>query len=899
MAPSEDEIRRRLAEFAARWGGYHGSEKSEAQTFLNQLLECYGVDRLAAGARFEERTEGGFMDLFWPGVCIVEMKRPSEAGRLEKHREQALEYWKRSGTPSSPAPRYVALCAFHRFEVWEPGAVYGEPRTVVDLVDLPDNLDVLNFLAGRHPVFEGGGAELTRDAVVLVTDLYQRLRDRQAADLDVLRDFVLQCIWAMFAEDLHMLPSHVFTRVVRELAEDPSRSSADDLGRLFEILATKGPRPEHGLYEGTPYANGSLFTRPARVHLDTEELELLARAAGEFNWRNVQPAIFGGLLQGALGKERQWALGAHYTHEADILKIVLPTVVEPWRERIAECRTVADVERAQNDLMHYVVLDPACGSGNFLYVAYRELRRIEADLRRRASDMRRSAGLREQQTLAVYFPLSNMRGIEIDQFAVQLARVTLWMGQKLAVDELGLDETVLPLTDLSGIVRGDALRLDWPRANAIIGNPPYHGANSVRSMLGDEYVEWLKSEFGVGIKDYCVYWFRKAEDELASGQRAGLVGTNSISQNFGRGASLGYIADNGGVIVNAISTQDWSGEAAVDVSIVNWVQSPKSSPDHYVLDGVAVPGITTALRSTSAADVTLAGRLARNRGRSFEGVKPGGRGFVLTPDEAQRLLAHEEATYSEVVRPYLIGDDIADDPGQQPRRWIIDFATMTLEEAQAYPAALEIVLERVKPVRDTNRRKIRRERWWLFSEPVPAMRKALDGLPRFLASNVQGKRLLFCWCDPRVCASNLTKVFAFDHDFDLGILGSAVHEGWARAQSSTLEDRFRYTPTSAFETFPFPQPSDKEPVAEAARRVIARRSEICLEREIGLTQLYNEVDDGAYQDLRELHVALDEAVATAYGWPASAAHDPQESNRLLLELNREIAAGNVPYDPFR
>ena len=590
MPPAEEEIRRRLAEFAAHWGGYHGSERAEAQTFLNELLACYGVDRQAAGALFEEHTEGGFMDLFWPGVCIVEMKRPSEASRLPAHRAQALQYWQRSGTPKSPAPRYVVLCAFHRFEVWEPGAVYTEPRAVLDLVDLPDNLDVLNFLAGRNPVFETGGADLTREAVALVTDLYQQLRERRAADLDVLRDFVLQCVWAMFAEDLHMIPSHLFTRVVQALRDDTTRSSADDLGQLFEHLATPGARPQHGLYEGTPYANGSLFAKPARVHLRPEELNLLARAAGEFNWRQVEPAIFGGLLQGALGRERQWALGAHYTAEADILKIVLPTVVEPWRERIAACRTLDDVTAAQNDLMNYVVLDPACGSGNFLYVAYRELRRIEAELRRRATDMRRSAGLAAQQTLSVYFPLSNMKGIELDPFAVQLARVTMWMGHKLAVDELDLDETVLPLADLSEIRRGDALRIDWPRADAIIGNPPYHGDRRLRGELGDEYVEWLKKEFGVGIKDYCVYWFRKAQDSLAPGGRGGLVGTNSISQNRARGASLDYIVAGGGVVTSAVSSQDWSGEAAVDVSIVNWVKEPSVRPVSFVLDSVAVTG---------------------------------------------------------------------------------------------------------------------------------------------------------------------------------------------------------------------------------------------------------------------------------------------------------------------
>lgn len=896
MAPSEDEIRRRLAEFAARWGGYQGSERSEAQTFLNQLLECYGVDRQAAGARFEERTEGGFMDLFWPGVCIIEMKRPSEADRLARHREQALAYWQRSGTPSSPAPRYVVLCAFHRFEVWEPGAVYTEPRAVVDLVDLPDNLDVLNFLVGRNPVFEGGGAELTREAVALVTDLYQRLQDRGAADLDVLRDFVLQCVWSMFAEDLHMLPSHVFTRVVRELADDSSRSSADDLGRLFEILATSGPRPAHGLYEGTPYANGSLFLKPARVHLETEELELLARAAGDFNWRDVQPAIFGGLLQGALGKERQWAFGAHYTHEADILKIVLPTVVEPWRERIAACRTVADVERAQNDLMHYVVLDPACGSGNFLYVAYRELRRIEAELRRRATDMRRSAGLREQQTLAVYFPLSNMKGIDLEPFAVQLARVTLWMGHKLAVDELDLDETVLPLADLSGIVRGDALKLDWPRADAIIGNPPYHGSQRLRRELGDEYVEWLKSEFGIGVKDFAVYWFRKAHERLEAGGRAGLVATNSISQNKSREPSLDWIVQEGGVITQAVSSQVWPGEAKVHVSIINWEKDP-SEPADPVLDGLAVEGITSALRPGLAR--MNPGALARNRGFSFQGPIPVGMGFIVSAEEADALLSERTADYKVVVRRYLMGEDLVHDPAQSPTRWIIDFGLMALEEARRWPRALDILDARVRPERSGNRDRGFRENWWRFGRARGEMRSALAGLERFAACNRVGKRLHFAWFDPTWCPGDKIVVFALASDYAFGVLASSLHSAWAWELSSTLKADLNYTPTSAFETFPFPQPADKEPVADAARRMIARRSEICLERQIGLTQLYNEVDDGAYRDLRELHFALDEAVAAAYGWPASAAHDPQQSNRLLLELNREIVAGQVPYDPFR
>ena len=894
MPLSGEEIRRRLAEFAASWGGYQGTERSEAQTFLNGLLECYGTDRRAAGARFEERSGDGFMDLFWPGVCIVEMKRPTEVRRLAEHREQMLRYWQSSGTPQTPAPRYVVLCAFHRFEVWEPGAVYTEPRVTFELTELPEHVDALLFLAGGQPVFVGDQTEVTREAVDLVTEVYRRLRERKAADFDVLRDFVLQSVWAMFAEDLAMLPSHVFTRVLDELLANPGRSSRDDLGQLFAYLNEPQDRPTEGLYAGTPYANGSLFARPARVHLDLEELELL-RQACEASWRKVEPAIFGALLQGALGRERQWALGAHYTAEADILKIVMPTIVEPWRERVAACRRVADVQAAQDELMRYVVLDPACGSGNFLYVAYRELRRIEADLRRRARDMRRSEGIKEQEALALYFPLLNIRGIELDHFAVQLARVTMWMGHKLAVDELGLDERVLPLVDLSGIQRGDALRLDWPRADAIIGNPPYHGTKLLRGELGDEYVEWLKSAFGVGVKDYAVYWFRRAHDRLEAGGRAGLVATNSIREGRNRVAALEYIANGGGVITSAISNQEWPGEANVHVSLINWAKQPKRCPE-FKLDGVSVAGIATTLRPGS--DAGLGEPLTANRDRQFFGVVPGGAGFLLSPQEAADLTSRSEADYRAVIRPFLVGSDITNEPEQRPSRLILDFYFDRLEDASRYPAALERVRRLVKPHRDGAKRKAYRERWWRLEEPIVSMRAALAPLQRFIACPAQAKRFYMIWCEPTWCPSNLTSVFAFDDDYSMGVLQSSIHTRWATGQSTTLETRPRYTNLS-FASFPWPSRGDiDQTIGSLADAIVRRRSEICLEREIGLTKLYNEVDDGAYADLRKLHEQLDEAVAAAYGWPKTAAHDPAESNRLLLELNRAIATGKVDYQPF-
>jgi hypothetical protein len=343
--------------------------------------------------------------------------------------------------------------------------------------------------------------------------------------------------------------------------------------------------------------------------------------------------------------------------------------------------------------------------------------------------------------------------------------------------------------------------------------------------LGNEYVEWLKQEFRVGVKDYCVYWFRRAQDHLARDGRAGLVGTNSISQNRGRSASLDYILAEGGVITSAVSSQDWSGEAAVDVSIVNRVNDPSSADLTRTLDGVAVAQITASLRSSDEPDVALASRLSENLGRSFQGPIPRGSGFVLAQEEAETLLASHDATYRDVVRPYLVGEDITDDPLARPRRYIIDFGQLPLEAAERYPAALEIVRERVKPTRDLD--PVYANSWWLLWRPRPEMRAALRGLDRFVAGVAQGKRIFFVWQDAWTCPSNLTNVFAFDDDYAIGVLSTSIHHEWARAQSSTLEDRFRYTPTSAFETFPWPQADNRDEIGSAARAVISCRSSLC------------------------------------------------------------------------
>ncbi len=584
MARSGEEIRAALIKFAAKWRKYGGGEKAEAQTFLNELFECYGSNRQTAGALFEDfKSSAGFMDLHWPGTLIVEMKKPGI--KVESAREQIQRYWLESSNEKEdiPAARFVVICNFHEFEIWEPGRFPTKPRLTVPLNDLPDKYDSLLFLADTtlDPVFAEHHRAMTKDAAKHIAALYLSLADRSAAPIDEIQRFTLQSVWCLFAEDLGMLDGYPLQIIVKRLLSEQDPNSAKDIGFLFRVLNQKGSQNRKGELHGTRYVNGSLFLEPAEVDLTIAELRMLDQAA-EFDWRQVDPTIFGSLMEGVLGEDRRAELGAHYTHEADIMKIVTPTIIRPWRERIDAVSSVAAGVALLDELCAFKVLDPACGCGNFLYVAYRELRGLEQELKERVTTTAASTGVPAPSGPLPYYPLSNLHGIDIEGIAVLIARLTLWMGQRQMIDRFGAAEDPLPLVDMSSIRRADALAAEWPEVDAIIGNPPFLGSQLLRGSLGDEYLDWLKKQFNVGIKDLCVYWFRKAQDQLKPGQRAGLVGTNSISQNRARSASLEYIVANGGVITDAVSSQKWPGEAKVHVSIVNWAKYVTPPPRFHL-----------------------------------------------------------------------------------------------------------------------------------------------------------------------------------------------------------------------------------------------------------------------------------------------------------------------------
>jgi len=288
--PSGEQIQTALRGFVDKWRDYSGSEKSEAQTFLNDLFACYGGDRRELGARLEHfASAAGFMDLFWPGVCIFEMKAPSV--RVETAQRQIERYWRESADFEAgvPAARWIIICNFGRFEVWEPGRYPTRAVAGFDLEELPDRYDALAFLAGPtiEPNFTEHYRELTKEAAKTVALVYHSLADRGAAPPDEIQRFVLQSVWCMFAEDLGLLDGYPLQATLNEVRADPTRSAAE-IGFLFRVLNQKGSHNRRGRLAGTAYVNGELFAEPAEVQLDRSEIELMLQATS-FDWRKVDP----------------------------------------------------------------------------------------------------------------------------------------------------------------------------------------------------------------------------------------------------------------------------------------------------------------------------------------------------------------------------------------------------------------------------------------------------------------------------------------------------------------------------------------------------------------------------------------------------------------------------------
>ncbi|MEA5617036.1 DNA methyltransferase [Cronbergia sp. UHCC 0137] len=856
-----------------------GQERKEAQTFLDRFFRAFGHEgALEAGATYEEAIKKssktgktGFADLVWKPRVLIEMKKRGED--LSKHYSQAFDYWTRL-VPNRP--KYVILCNFDEFWIFNFDIQLDTPVDKIPLELLPERAGALAFmeLGQKTPVFQNNQVEVTERAARRMGELLLELENRGIEKLTAQR-FILQCVLAMFAEDRQLLTRDIFISCVQDCMN--GGSSYDVLGGLFREMNQPGITPT-GRYQGVDYFNGGLFSRIDAIELTREELNFLDVSARE-NWSKVRPAIFGNLFEGTVDKKERHARGIHYTSEADIMKIIRPTIGRYWEDRIEEASTVKELSKLQIELQSYRVLDPACGSGNFLYLAYQELKRIEILLLEKIQSLSKSKD--KQMQMGLVTPLQ-FYGMDTNPFAVELARVTLMIARKIAIDNFSLTEPALPLDSLDhNIVCQDALFSEWVKADAIIGNPPFLGGKKLRIELGDEYTEKIYQAFPEvkGQPDFCVFWFRKSHDLLRDKGRGGLVATNSITQVSGRKASLDYIVSNGGIIHDAISSQVWSGDAAVHVSIVNWTTAKQRQ---NFLDNFEVTFITASLKSEIS--VTTAVKLQANKNFSFESCALGGKGFIISEEEAKEWIKIDSKN-ANILKPMIDGKTLINP--YLKLYWVIDFNNLSIEEASEYQLPFQRVQEKVQPERNKNRRDARRINWWKFAEKRPAMRQAISSLSCYFALPKIAKWVIFTPVDISILPCEANMVIASDDFYILGILTSNIHRIWVKAQSSTLKGDTRYTNTTCFETFPFPQTADiqiVEKIRTKMEELHQYRTQQMETKQWGITTLYNKFLNEPTSQLYKLHQQLDKLVMEAY-----KLNPEDDILEKLLKLNLELA----------
>ena len=625
-----------------------------------------------------------------------------------------------------------------------------------------------------------------------------------------------------------------------------------------------------------PHFNGGLFDDDDALPLEKTEIETVLHAA-RLNWSDVDPSILGTLFERGLDPNKRSQLGAHYTDREKIMLIVEPVVVQPlereWSEvknkiaakleqekkqkRVAALRRRREAERLLygflERLRKFTVLDPACGSGNFLFLALKALKDLEHRVQLEAEALDR--GL--QRSLPRVGP-ANVKGIEINPYAAELARVSVWIGEIQWMRRNGFSGTREPILDpLETIECRDALftpdseEADWPEADVVIGNPPFVGGKKLRRELGDPYVDRMFSVYEGRVPqeaDLVCYWFDKAMQVMAKGSaaRVGLVATNSIRGGANRRLVGNLLRDRSPAmrIFDAWSDEPWVVDgAAVRVSLICFSRADDAFARVTRLDAEVMDEVFTDLtgrRADKGSDLTEARPLGANANVAFMGDTKGG-AFDVAGDKAREWLTlpanPNGRPNADVLKPWLNAMDLT----RRPKgKWIVDFGwTMSEEEAALYEAPFQHAREKVRSKRQENKRESYRVYWWRHMEPRQGMWRALEGLNRYIATPRVAKHRLFVWLDSRICPDSAAIAIARDDGTTFGILHSRFHEAWSLRLGTSLGkgNDPRYTPTTTFATFPFPVglspdiPAERfaeNPhaiaIAEATRRLVALRN---------------------------------------------------------------------------
>jgi len=989
-----------IQEFISKWRTVKLKERSAAQEHFIDLCHVFdhptpaAADPTGESYCFEKGATkhggDGFADVWKRKYWGWEYKGKNKHKDLNKAYDQLLRY--RSALESPPL---LMVCDLDRIVIHTnfTGTVEVIYEILLEELAEPRNIEIMRAVFHDPEALRPGrtSTAVTQDADRQFFDIAAALRAR-GLDPAAVAHFLDRLVFCLFAEDTGLLPDKVFSRILEKSGDDATRFGRF-LAQLFDAMATGG---DFGL-DRIRHFNGNLFNDCTVLDLTAADVKRIT-AAAKLDWSAVDASIFGTLFERGLDPKTRAQLGAHFTSKEDIELVVDAIVMTPLRREWEEtkaiierllttgCKTAASAAKTTSkplsaaakqkargeadSILHQFltrlravkILDPACGSGNFLYVALLRLKDLEKEVILFGND----------NGLGAFLPMVGpwqLYGIETNEYAHDIAQMTVWIGWLKWIRANGFgspaDPILKTLTDniihKDAILSPDGTEPDWPKVDFIVGNPPFLGGKLMRRGLGDNEVDRLFALWRDRVPpaaDLCCYWFEKARAHIAAGKckRAGLLATQGIRGGANREV-LKRIKDSGDIFW-AESDRNWILDGAnVHVSMIGFDNGDEKT---RTLDGKRVPIINPNL--TAATDTTQAKRLPANRNICFMGTTKGG-AFDIPNSLAIELLnspnPHGKPS-SDVVIPWVNGLDVT---GRPRDMWIIDFGVGMLEnEASMYEKPFDHVLNHVKKERERNNRESYRRIWWQQVEARPAMRTALAPsewwlherrreamrtalapMSRFLATIAVSKHRLFVWMEAPSQSDHALFVFARDDDYFFAVLHSRFNEVWTRALGTQLRDKkssFRYTPTTCFETFPFPEAHAEHDVAIAAAakelntlrenwlnppdwthsevlafpgtvggpwnryidlatvtdrgdfkvgtvrypRLVARDTDCAARlKDRTLTKLYNERPAW----LADCHARLDAAVAAAYGWPADLSDE--SILERVLELNHQMA----------
>lgn len=938
-------------QFIERWSRVDQSERAVSQSHFIDLCGLLGqsfpAEHDATGSEYTfekyvipiaaasrgSKGDRGFVDVWWRKKFAWEYKRKGKYKDLKEAYAQLCQYREALENPPLLIVSDIAHTEIHVSFTGYAKQVH--KITLAEFAD-PAKLDLLRRAFTDPASFkpEQTTEKVTEEVAKQFATIAKGLRQFEKARADRPDDqavahrvahFLMKCMFCLFAEDVELLPKELFKKLIQNNKNDPT-ALANRMTDLFSAMRTGG-----GFGADTiKHFNGGLFDKEPALKLTADGINKLQLAAG-FDWGSVEPAIFGTLFERSLDPTTRAQIGAHYTSRDDILLVVKPVVIDPLRreweavkaeietllgkvkkkareapkltklrkgaspEKTPEAKAVVKlIQGFVHRLSTLRILDPACGSGNFLYVAIQQLLELEKEVITFARRGEIGLGLIPQVRP------TQLHGIEINSYAAELAQVVIWIGYLQWMRDNGyIDGIRIPILEpLQSIENRDAILdlsnpkhpkpANWPDADFIIGNPPFLGGSLIWEALGTEYRDKLWSAFNMpGSSDLCCYWFELARRMIErNGElRAGLLATQGIRGEVNR-TVLERIKKTGDIFF-AWSDRDWILDgAAVHVSIIGFDAGKEKI---HVLDGSQVEEIHTDL--ATGTDTTDAIELKENSGVIFIGTKKAG-SFEVDWEVARHWLSDNTNPNgrhnSEILRPWTNGKLAV---SRATPKWIIDFDQREKAEAAGFAAPFAHCKNVVYAERLTNKEERAVRLWWHHRRPAMDMKAAIGPLSRFILTPRVAKHRLFVWIKKGFQCDDATYVFARSDDYFFGLLHCAIHELWALRMGTQLEDRPRYTPTTCFETFPLPWPPGKEPIKDAEYKGIAEAAkELNEQRERWLNppqwlepiaRAVDQEDD--FADVPEEARPLIRQSAIM----ARAANDPKLKKRTLTNLYNE------------